>query len=100
VDGFFMACRGEMLREVGGWKGFKHNFHMYDVYLCLKAIRAGWKVMMVGCDVDHHGGGSSTKAEYWENCRERGTTPERDHWEPHLDIYNDFRDLLPLRIGA
>ncbi len=100
VDGFFMAVRTEFLNQIGGWKTFGHNFHMYDVWLCLKAIERGWKVKIVGVECDHHGGGTSTSAEYMNYCRENGTTPEREHLEPHVTVYNSFRKLLPLRVCA
>ena len=99
VDGFLMAVRVEFLNQIGGWKRFPHNFHMYDIWLCLMARQLGWKVKMVGVECDHHGGGTSTSAEYLDYCREHGTTPEREHLEPHVTVYNEFRDLLPLRIG-
>ncbi len=99
VDGFFMAVRTEFLNQIGGWKWFPYNFHLYDVGLCLQAIRRGWKVKIVGCEVDHHGGGTSCSAEYAQYCREAGTTPEREHSEPHLWLFNEFRDLLPYRVA-
>ncbi len=98
VDGFLMAVRTDFLKQIDGWKTFGHNFHMYDVWLCLKAIECGWKVKMVGLECDHHGGATSTSAEYMQYCRDNGTTPEREHWEPHVTVYNGFRHLLPLRI--
>lgn len=98
VDGFFMAVKTKFLKEVDGWKQVKTRFHMYDVGLCLLALRHGYKVRMLGLECDHHGGGSSTKAEYFNWCKENGTSMEREHWEPHLWVYEEFRDLLPLRV--
>jgi len=98
VDGFFLAVRTAFLDQIGGWKWFPHRFHMYDVALCLMAHRHGWKVRMVGVSVTHHGGGTSTTPEYVMDCRERGTSVEAEHTEPHVWCYNEFRDILPLRI--
>lgn len=98
VDGFFMAVRTSFLDQIGGWKWFPHRFHMYDVALCLMAHRHGWKVRMVGVSVTHHGGGTSTTADYVQDCRDRGTSVEAEHTEPHVWCYNEFRDLLPLRV--
>jgi hypothetical protein len=53
---------------------------------------------MIGIDCEHHGGGTSTRAEYVDWCREHGTTPEREHREPHVWQYNEFRDVLPVRV--
>lgn len=98
VDGFVMACKGSFLREVGGWDWIQSNFHCYDIAMCLEAYRRGWEVRMVGVDCEHHGGGTSTKAEYIDFCKERGTTVEEDHLAPHRWLYNRYRDLLPLRV--
>jgi GT2 family glycosyltransferase len=98
IDGFFMACRTSALKEIGGWKGFGHNFHMYDCYICLALIERGWKVRMVGCEAEHHGGGTSTSESYRRWCHENGTTMEREHQEPHKFIYERFRSLLPYRV--
>ena len=71
---------------------------MYDVALCLMAHRHGWKVRMVGVNCTHHGGGTSTTADYVQDCKDRGTSVEAEHTEPHVWCYNEFRDVLPLRI--
>lgn len=98
VDGFFMAMKGEFLREVGGWDWIQSNFHCYDTAACLEAIRRGWEVRMVGVHCDHHGGGTSTKDEYVTWCKEHATTPEEEHLAPHRWLYREYIDLLPLRI--
>ena len=99
VDGFAMAVRTKFLDEIGGWSWMKTNFHCYDTAMCLMAARRGWKVRMVGVACTHHGGGTSITPEYLTFCRERGTTAEREHQEPHRWEYEKFRDVLPLRIG-
>jgi GT2 family glycosyltransferase len=98
VDGFFMAIRGEFLREINGWSWFPHRFHCYDTALCLMAARRGYKVRTIGVDVTHYGGGTSITPEYVEFCKEHGTTPEREHQEPHRWLYENFRQELPLRV--
>jgi len=98
VDGFFMAVRTSLLREIGGFKWFPYRFHCYDTALCVMAHRKGYKVRMVGVECQHHGGGTSTTPEYKKWCLENGTTMEREHEEPHRWMYEFFRDELPLRI--
>lgn len=98
VDGFFMAIRLDLLRKIGGWKLFPFGFHMYDAFMCLMARRHGYKVMMVGVECTHYGGGTSTKEEYKAMLRRQGRTLEQDHQEPHKWIYEEFRDLLPVRV--
>ena len=98
VDGFIMAIRGEFLRKISGWTWFPFEFHCYDTALCLMAARYGWKVRMIGIKCTHRGGGASITPAYQKRCESRKTTPEREHREPHIWMYNEFRDLLPLRI--
>jgi cellulose synthase/poly-beta-1,6-N-acetylglucosamine synthase-like glycosyltransferase len=98
IDGFFMALRGTFLKEVGGWDWIHSNFHCYDTAMCLEAYRRNWEVRMVGVSCTHEGGGTSTKEEYAEWCVEHGTTMENEHSIPHLWLYNEFRDVLPIRL--
>ena len=99
VDGFVMAVRVAFLKEVGGWAWIQSVFHCYDTAMCLQALRRGWEVRMVGVPCDHHGGGTSTKAEYIEWLRGRGKTAAQDHQEPHVWQYEHFRDILPVRVS-
>jgi GT2 family glycosyltransferase len=99
VDGFFMAVKGDFLREVGGWDWIESNFHCYDIALCLEAYRRGWEVRICGVDCEHHGGGTSTRPEYAAYCTEHATTIEEDHSRPHRWLYGRYRDLLPLRVA-
>jgi len=98
VDGFFMAIRRSFLDQIGGWSWMKTTFHCYDTCMCLMAQRLGWKVRMVGVNCTHHGGGTSTSAGYKEWLESQGTTQAADHAEPHVWMYNEFRDVLPLRV--
>jgi hypothetical protein len=98
VDGFFMAIKGSFLEDVQGWNWIQSNFHCYDTAMCLEAYRRGWAVRMVGVPCHHQGGGTSTKPEYLEWCKEHGTTPKDEHLKPHGWMYDRYRDILPLRI--
>ncbi len=98
IDGFFMACKGSFLREVGGWNWIESNFHTYDLAACLEAYRRGWEVRTVGVSCEHHGGGTSTSPAYAEWCEEHATTMEAEHQNPHRWLYQNFRDLLPFRV--
>jgi len=100
VDGFAIVARTSFLDLIGGWSGFPFGFHCYDLYLCLMAARLGWKVKMQGVRCHHHGGGTSTGVEYAEMLRKQGKTVEADHQEPHIWLYDNFRDELPLRVKA
>lgn len=98
LDGFFLAIRTSFLKQIGGFKSLPMNFHGYDLAICLLAIRHGYLVKMVGINCTHHGGGTSTTPDYKKWCLENGTTMEREHEEPHLFLYNEFRDMLPFRV--
>jgi len=98
LDGFLLAVKGSLLKRLGGWAWFPFGFHCYDTSLCLMAHRLGYRVRMVGVRCDHHGGGTSTKAEYVEWLRDRGRTVEQDHQEPHVWVAHEFRDVLPVRV--
>lgn len=95
VDGFAMCVRTEFLKQVGGWVQVAVNFHCYDLWACLLAIRHGWKVRMVGISCTHNGGGTSTSPQYKKWCEDHGTDMGREHSEPHLRFYREFTDLLP-----
>lgn len=99
IDGFVMAIDCKFLSDAGGWP-VKTNIahHCYDLWLCCMAARHEREVWALPIDCLHHGGRTTCSPEYVMACRERGTTPERDHAEPHLTIYNEFRDVLPLRV--
>jgi len=100
IDGFFCAVRTSFLDEVGGFKWIMEGtrFHNWDNAICLEAWRRGYKVRMVGLSCTHHGGGTSTTAEYAQSCKDWGTTIEEEHRAPHVWLYNRYRDLLPLRL--
>lgn len=100
IDGFFCAVRTSFLDEIGGFKWIMEGtrFHNWDNAMCLEAWRRGYRVRMTGISCTHHGGGTSTTAEYAQSCRDWGTTIEREHQEPHIWLYSRYQDLLPLRI--
>ena len=100
IDGLFCAVRTEFLKQIKGFSWILEGtlFHNWDNAICLEAWKRGWKVRMVGVKMLHHGGGTSTSAEYVQFCRDRGTTLAREHEEPHVWLYNRYRDLLPLRV--
>ena len=100
IDGFFCAIRTSFLDEIGGFKWIMEGtrFHNWDNAICLEAWRRGYKVRMVGISCTHHGGGTSTSAEYAQSCKDWGTTIEEEHRAPHRWLYSRYVDLLPLRI--
>lgn len=98
VDGFFLAIRWKFLEEIGGFSWMKTRFHCYDLALCLEAYRRGWEVRMIGLSCTHHGGRTSTTPEYVDWCTAQGTTPALEHSQPHVWLYDRYRDLLPFHV--
>ncbi len=98
LDGFSLIVRRELLDKAGGWPTDKLIFHMYDAWLCLTAARLGYRIRLVGVKCKHLGGRTSTQAPYNEWLLEKhGKTDNDVHREAHEWIYEEFRDVLPLR---
>lgn len=98
VDGYLMAMQGGFLEQIRGWDWIDSAFHCYDTAMCLMAARLGYEVRTAGVSCTHQGGGTSISKEYEEWCENKGTTPTEEHANPHYWLYNEFRDVLPLRI--
>lgn len=100
LDGFALCVRRELLDRCGGWQVYDlPPMHNYDYYICLMAHRYKYKVRMVGVDCHHYGGRTATSAAYNEWCK--GTkwgTDANMHIAGHRVIYENFRDVLPVRV--
>jgi GT2 family glycosyltransferase len=98
VDAFFMAVRRDWLVSIGGWPVKHLSHHCLDLWICCEAARHSKEVWMVGAECTHHGGGTSTKPIYAEAKWLQGGTLESDHQEPHRWLYENYRDVLPIRV--
>jgi len=97
-EAFFMAVRADWLRSIGGWPVDHLSHHGLDLWLACMAARHKKETWMVGISCTHHGGGTSTKDVYREAKWLKGGSLETDHQEPHKWLYNEFRDVLPIRL--
>ena len=99
LDGFCLIVRRELLDKCGGWPVTKMLFHNYDFYLCAIARRMGYKVRQIGVHCHHSGGLTSTTANYnnWI-MREHGRTDSEEHSRAHTFCWEEFRDVLPIRV--
>lgn len=96
LDAFFMAVQTDFLKSVGGWPVDRLTHHCLDLWLACEARRARKETWMVGVDCTHHGGGTSTKPTYAEAKWLRGGSMEQDHIQPHIWLWDNYRDVLPL----
>ena len=99
LDGFSIIVRRELLDKAGGWPIKKLVFHNYDFWLCCMARRLGYRVRQVGVACHHLGGRNSTRPTYngWLS-RKLGKTDSDVHREAHEYVYEEFRDVLPIRV--
>lgn len=113
LDAFCMAVRTDWLRtrrtwgEPGrgtafqfGWPTSRLTHHCLDLWLACEAARDHKEIWLVGASCTHHGGGSSTKEVYAQAPWLLGGSVQTDHTEPHLWLYNEYRDVLPVEVPA
>jgi len=98
LDAFFLAVRADFVRSVGGWPVSHLTHHCLDLWLSCEAARAGKETWLVGVKCTHHGGGTSTKPAYAEAKWLKGGSMQTDHTEPHRWLYDNYKDVLPIRV--
>lgn len=97
LDAFFMAVRTSFLDECGGWPTKHLTHHCLDLWLGCEAARRGKDIWITGASCTHHGGGTSIKDTYKQAKWLQGGTLESDHALPHKWLYEEYRDVLPIR---
>lgn len=101
LDGFSLIVRRKLLDKAGGWPIDHLMFHMYDAWLACMARRLGYRTRLVGVRCHHYGGRTSTQRPYNEWLGEKhGKTDADVHREAHEWVYDEFRDVLPLKLEA
>lgn len=91
LDGMALFVRRELLAECGGWPlGGPVGYIGYDYWMSCMARRHGYHVRVVGCACDHLGGKSTGL--------NKDLDPQFE--EAHLKIWEEFRDVLPGRVGG
>lgn len=98
VDAFFMAVDRDVLIRGGGWPEDHLTHHCLDLWLACHLARRWWSTYVSGIECMHYGGGSSTKPIYKDAQWLQGGSLEMDHLAPHIWLYNEFRDVLPLEV--
>ena len=98
LDAFCMAVRRDFLKFVGGWPVGYLSHHCLDLWLACAAAECHKQTWTVGCECNHHGGGTSVKDLYQQAKWLQGGNVEQDHLQPHLWIYEEYRHVLPIII--
>lgn len=98
IDSCAVFVRHEFLARCDGWpvRSYPNSSHCSDLWICCMARRLGRTVRMVGVASSHRSGGRGDTGESWLN--QRGGDHQKFHQPAHALIYNDFRDILPLRV--
>lgn len=88
LDGFAFFVLTDFLREIGGWPTETVSYFTYMEWLCLTAIRMKRRIRIVGVACEHIGGAST------------GMNPDLnpDFHGEHKFIFDNFRDVLPVRV--
>lgn len=97
VDSCAVFVRRGLLSRCGGWPihQYPNSSHCSDLWICCIARRHNSLVRVVGVSCTHRSGGKGDAGTKWLN--DRGGD-EKLHRDAHKLIYNDFRDVLPIRI--
>lgn len=98
IDSCAVFVRRDFLTRVGGWPvgRYPNSSHCSDLWLCCMCRRYDQRVRVVGVTSTHASGGRGAVGEAWLSAR--GTDAEGFHRPAHRLIYDDFRDVLPIRI--
>lgn len=99
VDSCAVFVRREFLGRVGGWPldRYPNTSHCSDLWICAMARRLGQSCRMVGVVSTHRSGGRGGAGTDWLNARGGDMAMHR---EAHVRLAEDFRDVLPIRIGG
>ena len=102
LDGYALIFRRQAYEEMGRWDAALANgleYHMYDFWACCRMEELGWEVWALPISCNHHGGGTSVKAEYDAWLKSRGIEGDGEiHRKAHEICYERFRRILPWRL--
>lgn len=102
LDGFALIFRRTVYEDMGGWEAALRlglSFHAYDNFCCCMMTRLGREIWALPIDCLHKGGGVSVTTAYHDWLRTQGISGDSEvHKKAHQIIYNEFRDVLPIRV--
>ena len=98
LDSCALFVRHSLLDVLGGWpvSTYPNNTHCTDLWISLMARRRGLQTKLVGVKASHRSGGKGDAGVRWLD--ERGGDVAQ-HRKAHELTYDQFRDVLPVRIG-
>jgi hypothetical protein len=104
ADGYALAVRRSLLDKIGGWSGiFRFPHHGYDAYLACMSRRHGYTAWLAACRVAHGEGGWGAGAREHPLYKQVAAAHGGDvalHAAVHRFIYDEFRDVLPVRLSG
>jgi hypothetical protein len=99
IDSCVVCVRRSFLARIGGWPiaRYPNSSHCSDLWICAMAHRLGLSVQLVGVKAQHRSGGKGQAGSQW--LTDRGGD-DKFHKDAHKLIYDDFRDVLPIRVKS
>lgn len=99
IDSCAVVVRRSFLTGLGGWPvgRYPNTSHCSDLWVCACAARAGHHVELVGIACTHRSGGRGSEGERWLDAR---GGDQSLHRAAHRVLYEDFRDVLPIRVDS
>jgi len=97
IDSCAVFVRRSILMRLGGWPiaTYPNSSHCSDLWLCAAVHRMDGHVRMVGVALQHRSGGKGEAGSQW--LTDRGGD-DKMHKAAHVVTYNEFRDVLPIRV--
>jgi hypothetical protein len=101
-EAFFMCVDSKWLKsnKWGGWPVKHLTHHCLDLWLACQAARDGKEIWMTGISCLHTGGGVKKIGDYSTAPWLQGGNIKEDHEQPHRWLYEEYRDVLPIRVGG
>jgi hypothetical protein len=99
TDGQSMIFRKRLLDDMGGWSWWPDDcvHHAYDYAAACMARRHGYTAWLVPCAV-HHENFQTASQPVYKDLADKYGGDAAVHDRSHRFVYEEFRDVLPLRL--
>lgn len=88
MDGFSLIVNTELLNKIGGFDRNYPPHHMYDNDICLEALNAGYRNIVIAMDAEHLGG----RTDVGENWNKPFNKEKHEiHADAHPVFYEKWR---------